>query len=91
MDKITQLENRIVKLEKMLSKSPQFQELIRDIVFFDQDSSAAAGATATVVTGINFTAKTYTTTTVSNLSTISNFVRIYFRGQVYNVPVCKIS
>lgn len=89
-EKIQQFENRITQLENLLkglSGDASFNEVIRNIVIVDSQSS---NATQNVVTSVDFTAKT-TTTVALPAGTFVKYGRIYFRGQLYNVPLYKIS
>ena len=60
-----------------------FEELIRDAVFFDSNPQGQLSST-TVVTGVNFGTQT-TTTAVVQTGTVAKFLKIYFRGQVYQI------
>lgn len=90
-ERIQKLEDTIKKMEARLPvDSAEFEQMIRDMVFYDQDATTATGSGTSVVTGVNFALQTVTT---ANLVTkpIEKFVRIYFRGQAYNVPVYTIT
>lgn len=87
-DQIQQLETRIAALENMLSGA-QFKEMIREIVFFDQDAITNPGTTTAVVTGVNFNAQTVTTKSLVTKTPVK-FLKLYFRGQVYEIPIYKV-
>ncbi len=89
-DQVNQLQKRIEVLENMLkNKSTSFDDKIRNIVFFDQDTSSSTGSGTSVVTSVDFIGQTVTTASITTLP-IAKFVRAYFRGQVYNIPVYTV-
>ena len=83
---LKQLEDRVAKLEKLIkNKEPKFQEEIRNIVIFDIDNVTA---TTHSLSGTDSRGDTFTITVSKNPDT---YLRVYFRGQVYNIPAYKIT
>lgn len=90
-DEINQLTNRINQLEKFIlgtHGANNFEELIRDIVFFDNDSGSLSSTT--VVTGVDFAGQTVSTASVQTGSP-AKFLKLYYRGQVYHIPVYSLT
>lgn len=83
------LKGRLKTLEERFSfDGGNFEELIRDTIFFDNNPTGALTST-TVVTGVNFGAQTTTTASLQT-GTPAKFLKLYYRGAVYQLPVYAI-
>lgn len=89
MNEIEQLKKRIEQLEKTVKSGAQFEEVIRDVIFFDNNPTGALTSTS-VVTSVDFGAQTVTTADLQT-GVPAKFLKLYFRGQVYQIPVFSIS
>lgn len=89
MQMIAILTERVNLLENNKAVTDEY---IRETVTFDSDSRTSIGTSpTTVVTSVDFNAKTTTTASISGLTAPTIFLRVYFRGKVYNVPAYAIS
>lgn len=81
MSELEILKNRVVALENMLKSGAQFEETIRDIVFFDVDNVTATTRSAIDSDGDSVTVPKNPT----------KFAKVYFRGQQYLVALYAVS
>lgn len=82
---IQTLEKRIKGLEDIIAgfaRDNRFAENVRDIVIFGQDSRAAP------VTEISLSGEPED---IEVLAPPDMFLRVYFRGKVYNIPAFNLS
>lgn len=90
-EQIANLTARLSALEgKFNFEGNNIEEFIRDIVFFDQDTTTNPGATTAVVTGVNFVSQTVTTTNLVT-KTPAKFLKVFYKGQQYEIPVYTIT
>jgi hypothetical protein len=86
-----QLQQQINNLQKQIDKLTH-PEHMRDVIFFDNDVLTVLTSTSTsVVTSVDFVHSSTSSTNITNLQAPDVFLRVYFRGKVYNIPAYKVT
>lgn len=90
----TQLNNALVRIDKLEKtfdfQGGNFEELIRNAIFFDQDTTTSGGSSTSVVIDVTQDPATkIISVTKANVSTQTptKYVKIYFRGVAYLIGV----
>ena len=85
IDQLNLLQQQIKNLQEQIANLTD-QERIRNTIFFDKDAITTTSNSHTVTFGAGGGSDTFTLPKAPDL-----YIRIYFRGTAYNVPVFKIT